>query len=219
MVSAWSLTLASVTVKSASSAARPCGDGRGERVRGEAREGHGEADPEDGPGRVAQPQPSRVRSHQHPLQHRLALPTKSWHEKGAAGSAAPSTGFMTASEPHPAQLMAIHLCHWHSPQAFRCAMGTPMDDAGPGRSHTPRPGVVSDAAGRQARPSAATDAASGPRRPNGPRRLPYRSRGKPAAHGPGRCRRTGPRRPARPSRQKPRNVTGNTLRFPSRPIH
>lgn len=107
------------------------GDGRGKRVRGEAREGHGEADTDDGPGRVAQPQPSRVRSHQHPLQHRLALPTMSWHEKGAAGSAAPSTGFMTASEHHLAQVGPSSLGHWHSLLPFRCAMGTPMDHAGP----------------------------------------------------------------------------------------
>ena len=133
VVSAWPRTVASVTVKSASSAARPPVMAAGERVPGEPGDGHGEADAEDGPGRVAQPQPPRVRSHEHPLQHRLALPTVSWHEKGAAGSAAPSTGFMTASEPHPAQLMAICLCHWHSPAPFWCAIGTPMDDAGPDR--------------------------------------------------------------------------------------
>ncbi len=69
------------------------GDGACEGVSGESADHHRQSDAEDGPRGEAQPRPSRVRSHEHPLQH-CCPPLGAWvhrHRKGAAGSAAPST--------------------------------------------------------------------------------------------------------------------------------
>ncbi|GAA3291908.1 hypothetical protein GCM10020295_09850 [Streptomyces cinereospinus] len=70
---------------------QPSGDGADQGVARETAHDDRETDAEHGPRGEAQPRPSRVRRHEHPLQHGFPPPAPYGTRKAPRGSAAPST--------------------------------------------------------------------------------------------------------------------------------